>query len=150
MCKKSSFPVVFNVFLAFLITLVVTIFNLAVNKNLTGESLLIGMIHGFCLNLTLETLIDLPAFGNFFVKKFHLKMDSPAAYFVRIFFIVLLLVIFMSFFLMFCEIGFAMGAAFFGFWASKLPAIFVVAYVTALVFFIPSMKAAKALCTREG
>ena len=44
MCKKSSFPVVFNVFLAFLITLVVTIFNLAVNKNLTGESLLIGMI----------------------------------------------------------------------------------------------------------
>ena len=150
MFKKSSFPVVFNVFLAFFITLIVTIFNLAVNQNLTAESLIIGMIHGFCLNFTLETLIDLPGFGNFFVKLFHLDMDSLPAYFVRIFFIVVILVLLMSFFLMFCEIGFAMGAAFFGFWITKVPAIFVVAYITALIFFVPSLKGAQALCSKEG
>ena len=93
MCKKKDFPVVMNVFLAFFITLAVTIFNLLVNNNLNVPALVVSMIYGFCLNMTLETIIDLPAFGNFFVKKFGLKMESLPAYFVRIFFIVLLLVL---------------------------------------------------------
>ena len=41
---------------------------------------------------------------------------------------------------MFCEAGFALGGAFFGFWITKVPAIFVVAYVTALIAIAPSMK----------
>ena len=148
MCKKSSFPVVFNVFLAFFITLTVTIFTLSAQGTLNGLTLLVNMIYGFCVNLALETLIDLPAFGNMFVKAFHLKMESIGAYFVRIFFIVALLVILMSFLLMYCEFGYQMGAAFFGTWAVKLPAIFLVAYITALIVMIPSTKAAQALCVK--
>lgn len=149
MCKKKDFPVVMNVFLAFFITLAMTIFNLAVNNNLSIPTLVVNMIYGFCLNLTLETLIDLPAFGNFFVKAFRLKMESIGAYFVRIFFIVLLLVLLMSFFLMFCEVGFLLGAGFFGFWITKVPVLFLVAYVTALIFFPLCIKGAQALCTRD-
>lgn len=149
MCKKKDFPVVMNVFLAFFITLAVTIFNLAANNNLNVPALVVGMVYGFCLNLTLETLIDLPAFGNFFVKAFHLKMESIGAYFVRIFFIVLLLVLLMSSILMFCEVGFLLGTGFFGFWITKVPAIFLVAYITALIFFPLCIKGAQALCTRD-
>lgn len=149
MCKKSSFPLVFNVFLAFFITLTVTIYTLAVNQNLSVLLLVINMIPGFCLNLTLETLIDLPAFGNIFVKLSRLKMEGAAAYFVRIFFIVALLVILMSFLLMFCDLAPVLGTAFLGVWVMQLPGIFVVAYITALIVFLPSMKASQALCCKE-
>ncbi len=44
MCKKSKFPLVFNIFLAFFITLVVTIFVKAGEGALTPESFIIGMI----------------------------------------------------------------------------------------------------------
>ena len=111
MCKKSKFPLVFNIFLAFFITLVVTIFVKAGEGALTPESFIIGMIQGFCLNMTLETIIDLPAMGNKFVR--------------------------------------ALGAGFFGFWITKVPAIFVVAYITAAIVFIPSMKATAVICSRE-
>ena len=74
MCKKSKFPLVFNIFLAFFITLVVTIFVKAGEGALTPESFIIGMIQGFCLNMTLETIIDLPAMGNKFV------LDSGKTY----------------------------------------------------------------------
>ena len=140
MCKKSKFPLVFNIFLAFFITLVVTIFVKAGEGALTPESFIIGMIQGFCLNMTLETIIDLPAMGNKF---------GPAAYFLRLLAIVFVIVLLMSFLLMFCEIGFAMGAGFFGFWITKVPAIFVVAYITAAIVFIPSMKATAVICSRE-
>ena len=149
MCKKSRFPVVFNVILAFFITLTVTIFTLAAAGNLTMPALVVGMIQGFALNLTLETLIDLPAFGNFFVQRLHLNPESLAGYLVRVLFIVLLLVVLMSFILMFCELGFALGAAFFGVWVARLPAIFVVAYITAVIVVAPSMKAAQALCVKD-
>ncbi|MFR5861327.1 MAG: hypothetical protein ACLUES_06535 [Flavonifractor plautii] len=126
MCKKSKFPLVFNIFLAFFITLVVTIFVKAGEGALTPESFIIGMIQGFCLNMTLETIIDLPAMGNKFVRALGVKkMEGPAAYFLRLLAIVFVIVLLMSFLLMFCEIGFAMGAGFFGFWITKVPAIFV-------------------------
>ncbi|TCO96571.1 hypothetical protein EV206_11139 [Flavonifractor plautii DSM 6740] len=159
MCKKSKFPLVFNIFLAFFITLVVTIFVKAGEGALTPESFIIGMIQGFCLNMTLETIIDLPAMGNKFVRALGVKkMEGPAAYFLRLLAIVFVIVLLMSFLLMFCEIGFAMGAGFFGFamgagffgfWITKVPAIFVVAYITAAIVFIPSMKATAVICSRE-
>ena len=61
MCKKSKFPLVFNIFLAFFITLVVTLFVQAGQGTLSVPTFVVGMIQGFCLNLTLETIIDLPA-----------------------------------------------------------------------------------------
>ena len=64
MCKKSKFPLVFNIFLAFFITLVVTLFVQAGQGTLSVPTFVVGMIQGFCLNLTLETIIDLPAMGN--------------------------------------------------------------------------------------
>ena len=151
MCKKSKFPLVFNIFLAFFITLVVTIFVQAGQGTLSVPTFVVGMIQGFCLNLTLETIIDLPAMGNKFVRALGIKnMEGPAAYFLRLLAIVFVIVILMSFILMFCEAGFALGGAFFGFWITKVPAIFVVAYVTALIAIAPSMKASMAICSREG
>ena len=139
MCKKSKFPLVFNIFLAFFITLVVTLFVQAGQGTLSVPTFVVGMIQGFCLNLTLETIIDLPAMGNRFVKAVGIK--NPGVF---------VIVILMSFILMFCEAGFALGGAFFGFWITKVPAIFVVAYVTALIAIAPSMKASMAICSREG
>ena len=134
MCKKSKFPLVFNIFLAFFITLVVTIFVKAGEGALTPESFIIGMIQGF----------------NKFVRALGVKkMEGPAAYFLRLLAIVFVIVLLMSFLLMFCEIGFAMGAGFFGFWITKVPAIFVVAYITAAIVFIPSMKATAVICSRD-
>ncbi len=77
MCKKSKFPLVFNIFLAFFITLVVTIFVKAGEGALTPESFIIGMIQGFCLNMTLETIIDLPAMGNKFVRALARRWKAP-------------------------------------------------------------------------
>ena len=133
MCKKSKFPLVFNIFLAFFITLVVTIFVKAGEGALTPESFIIGMIQGFCLNMTLETIIDLPAMGNKFVRALGVKkMEGPAAYFLRLLAIVFVIVLLMSFLLI-----------------TKVPAIFVVAYITAAIVFIPSMKATAVICSRE-
>ena len=151
MCKKSKFPLVFNIFLAFFITLVVTLFVQAGQGTLSVPTFVVGMIQGFCLNLTLETIIDLPAMGNRFVKAVGIKNPGgAAAYFVRTLAIVFVIVILMSFILMFCEAGFALGGAFFGFWITEVPAIFVVAYITALIAIAPSMKASMAICSREG
>ena len=151
MCKKSKFPLVFNIFLAFFITLVVTLFVQAGQGTLSVPTFVVGMIQGFCLNLTLETIIDLPAMGNRFVKAVGIKNPGgAAAYFVRTLAIVFVIVILMSFILMFCEAGFALGGAFFGIWNTKVAAIFVVAYVTALIAIAPSMKASMAICSREG
>ena len=61
----------------------------------------------------------------------------------------LLLVLLMSSILMFCEVGFLLGTGFFGFWITKVPAIFLVAYITALIFFPLCIKGAQALCTRD-
>lgn len=151
MCKKSSFPVIFNVFLAFFITLTVTIFMLAVQNTLTPLNLLVNMIYGFCLNMVLETLIDLPGFGNLFLKLFNLKFESVLGYFVRTFFIVALLVILMSVILMFCEFGYMLPpAVFLATWITKVPAIFLVAYITALIVIAPCMKVTASMCTKEG
>ena len=110
MCKKSKFPLVFNIFLAFFITLVVTLFVQAGQGTLSVPTFVVGMIQGFCLNLTLETIIDLPAMGNRFVKAVGIKNPGgAAAYFVRTLAIVFVIVILMSFILMFCEAGFALG-----------------------------------------
>ena len=88
--------------------------------------------------------------GNKFVRALGVKkMEGPAAYFLRLLAIVFVIVLLISFLLMFCEIGFAMGAGFFGFWITKVPAIFVVAYITAAIVFIPSMKATAVICSRE-
>ena len=74
--------------------------------------------------------------GNKVVRALGVKkMEGPAAYFLRLLAIVFVIVLLMSFLLMFCEIGFAMGAGFFGFWITKVPALFVVAYITAAIVF---------------
>lgn len=151
MCKKSSFPVIFNAFLVFFITLTVTIFNLAVQNGLTPLNLLVNMVYGFCLNMVLETLINLPGFGNMFLRLFHLKEESVVGYIVRTFFIVALLVILMSIILMFCEFGYMLPpVVFLATWVNKVPAIFLVAYVTALIVIAPCMKLTGVICFKEG
>ena len=93
MCKKTNSLWYLTFFLAFFITLVVTIFVKAGEGALTPESFIIGMIQGFCLNMTLETIIDLPAMGNKFVRALGVKkMEGPAAYFLRLLAIVFVIV----------------------------------------------------------
>ena len=41
-------------------------------------------------------------------------------------------------------------AAFLATWITKVPAIFLVAYITALIVIAPSMKVTASLCTKEG
>ena len=151
MKDQTKFDIVFNIFLAIFITLFVTIFIQAAGGTLTAEHLIIGLIQGFCLNFCLETFIDLPGLGNRFCMMVGIKdLGGKAAYFVRILAIVFVLVLLMTLILMFCEIGFSMGAGFFGFWLSKVPAIFVVAYITAIVFFVPCLKMTQAFCKPEN
>ena len=90
MFKKTSFPVVFNFWLALVIGIIMTVVSKALADQLTAENIIVGSFAGFFVCMAWETLIDLPGFGNFFVQKLGLKMDSAPAYFVRIFFISLL------------------------------------------------------------
>ena len=106
MFKKTSFPVVFNFWLALVIGIIMTIVSKALAGQLSAESIIVGSFTGFFVCMAWETLIDLPGFGNFFVGKFGMKMDSTPAYFVRIFFISFLLVLLMSFSMMFIELSF--------------------------------------------
>lgn len=151
MFKKSSTNNVFNVLLAFFITLVVTLFIQIAGGTFTVPNFVVSMIYGFSVNFTLETLIDLPGIGNRFAMLLGVKnLGGKAAYFLRVLAIVFIIVILMTLILMFCEVGFQLGGAFFGFWISRVPAIFVVAYVTAILTVAPSLKAAMAMCTKEG
>lgn len=151
MFRKSNFPLVFNVFLAFFLSAVLTLFIKATSGALTLEQYIIGLIQSFCVNLTLEELIDLPKLGNRFVQLLGIRnIEGKAAYFTRILAIVFVMMLLMSFILMFCEIGFSLGLQFFLVWITKVPAIFLVAYITAVIFFVPSMKMTQALCVKAG
>lgn len=151
MFKRSKFPLIFNILLGFVISLVLTLFIQIAGGTLTLEHFLIGMVQGFCLNMTLETIIDLPGLGNGFLRMVGIQnMESPTAYFLRLVPIVVVLVLLMSLGLMFCEIGFSIGAAFFPAWLSRLPVIFVVAYITAVLTFLPCLKITTSLCSQEG
>ena len=148
MFKKTSFPVVFNFWLALVIGILMTIVSKLLASNLTLESVVVGSFSGFFVCMAWETLIDLPGFGNFFVKKFGLKMDGKAAYFVRILFITILLVLLMSFSMMFIEMGFGL---FFNLnlWAMSLLPIFAAAYISVLVFFNPLLALTGMMCTKD-
>ena len=127
----------------------VTIFVKAGEGALTPESFIIGMIQLLPQHDPGDHHRS-AAMGNQVRPRPGREEDgSPAAYFLRLLAIVFVIVLLMSFLLMFCEIGFAMGAGFFGFWITKVPAIFVVAYITAAIVFIPSMKATAVICSRE-
>lgn len=95
-----------------------------------------------------ETLIDLPGFGNFFVKTFGMKMDSTPAYFVRIFFISLLLVLLMSFSMMFIEMGFALFGML-NIWAMSLLPMLAAAFVSVSIFFKPLLAVTGMMCSKD-
>ena len=154
MCKKSKFPLVFNIILGIVVTLVMTLY-VKISQNMAGiappltfETFLTNFIPGFCLCMTLETIIDLPAMGNFFLRLFGVKnMEGTLAYFLRIFFIALILVVVMSFLLMFVDMGFAMPIP--G-WLMSLPGTFLAAYVAVAVLFKPCLALTGILCSKEG
>ena len=150
MCKKSKFPLVFNIFLAFFITLVVTIFVKAGEGALTPESFYHRYDSGLLPQHDPGDHHRSARHGQQVRPRPGRQEDGrPRRLFLRLLAIVFVIVLLISFLLMFCEIGFAMGAGFFGFWITKVPAIFVVAYITAAIVFIPSMKATAVICSRE-
>lgn len=148
MFKKTSFPVVFNFWLALVIGIIMTITSKLLSQQLSFESVVVGSFSGFFVCMAWEFMIDLPGFGNFFVKKFNLKMDSTPAYFVRIFFIALLLVIIMSFCMMFIEMGFGLFANL-NLWAMAILPMLVVAYVSVLILFKPLLALTGMMCTKD-
>ena len=153
MFKKTSFPVVFNFWLALIIGIIMTIVSkLLANMNQPGalslESVIVGSFSGFFVCMAWEFMIDLPGFGNFFVKKFGLKMDSTAAYFVRIFFIALLLVLIMSFCMMFIEMGFGLFFML-NVWAMSILPMLAAAYISVLILFNPLLALTGMMCTKD-
>ena len=151
MFGKDKFPVVFNAVFALLFSIVLTLFVKGVAGVLSVETFVVGLMQGFMVNFALEFLIDLPALGGGFLKLLRVKKgpQSPGGLVVFLLPIVAVMAVLMSGILMFWEAGFALGVGFFGFWLPKLPPIFVVAYVTALLFFPISMRLSEALCSRE-
>ena len=158
MFKKTSFPVVFNFWLALIIGIIMTIVKLLLQglgdptvtpgEMLTAENIIVGSFSGFFVCMAWEFMIDLPGFGNFFVKKFGLKMDGTAAYFVRIFFIALLLVIIMSFCMMFIEMGFGFFANL-QLWAMNILPMLAAAYVSVLILFNPLLALTGMMCSKD-
>ena len=148
MFKKTSFPVVFNFWLALIIGIIMTIVSKLLSNQLSLESVIVGSFSGFFVCLAWEFLIDLPGFGNFFVKKFGLKMDSLPAYFVRIFFIALLLVIIMSFCMMFIELGFGLFGML-NIWAMSILPMLAAAYISVLILFNPLLALTGMMCTKD-
>ena len=156
MFKKTSFPVVFNFWLALIIGIIMTIVSklLASLNNpeaaLTLESVVVGSFSGFFVCMAWEFMIDLPGFGNFFVKKFGLKMDGKAAYFVRIFFIALLLVLIMSFCMMFIEFQFDFFTpAVLKNWGMGIAPMLAAAYVSVLILFNPLLALTGMMCSKD-
>lgn len=153
MFKKTSFPVVFNFWLALIIGIIMTIVSkLLASMNQPGalslESVIVGSFSGFFVCMAWEFMIDLPGFGNFFVKKFGLKMDGTAAYFVRIFFIALLLVLIMSFCMMFIEMGFGLFFML-NVWAMSILPMLAAAYISVLILFNPLLALTGMMCTKD-
>lgn len=148
MFKKTSFPVVFNFWLALIIGIIMTIVSKLLSNQLSVESVVVGSFSGFFVCLAWEFLIDLPGFGNFFVKKFGLKMDGTAAYFVRIFFIALLLVLIMSFCMMFIELGFALFGML-NIWAMSILPMLAAAYISVLILFNPLLALTGMMCSKD-
>ena len=151
MFGKDKFPVILNALFAFFFSVVLTLFVKGVSGVLSVETFVVGFMQGFAVNFALEFIIDLPGLGAGFLKLLHIKKgpQSPAGLAVFLIPIVAVMVVLMSGILMFWEAGFALGLGFFGFWLPKLPPIFVVAYVTAFIFFPISMKLTQSLCTKE-
>lgn len=148
MFKKTSFPVVFNFWLALIIGIIMTIVSKALAGQLTPEAVVVGSFSGFFVCMAWETLIDLPGFGNFFVKKFSLAMDGTPAYFVRILFIAILLVLLMSFSMMFIEMGFMLFGML-NIWAMSLLPMLAAAYVSVLILFKPLLALTGMMCTKD-
>ena len=148
MFKKTDFPVVFNFWLALVVGVIMTIVSKLLSNQFTAESVVVGAFTGFFVCMAWETLIDLPGFGNFFVKKFSLDMGGTPAYFVRILFITILLVLLMSFSLMFIEMGFGLFAML-NIWAMSVGPLFIAAYITVLVFFKPLLALTGMMCTKD-
>lgn len=151
MFGKDKFLLVFNTNFALFFSIVLTLFVKGMAGALTVETFVIGFMQGFAVSFALEFIVDLPGLGAGFLKLLHIKKgpQSAAGRAVFIIPIVAVMVVLMSGILMFWEIGFAMGLGFFGFFLSKLLPIFVVAYVTAFIFFPISMGITHALCTKE-
>ena len=148
MFKKTSFPVVFNFWLALVIGIIMTIVSKALAGQLSAESIIVGAFTGFFVCMAWETLIDLPGFGNFFVGKFGMKMDSTPAYFVRIFFISLLLVLLMSFSMMVIELGFMLFNML-DKWAMSLLPMLAAAFVSVSIFFKPLLAVTGMMCSKD-
>lgn len=148
MFKKTSFPVVFNFWLALVIGIIMTIVSKLLSNQFSFENVVVGSFAGFFVCMAWETLIDLPGFGNFFVQKFGLKMDSTPAYFVRILFIAILLVLLMSFSMMFIEMGFMLFGML-NIWAMSLLPMLAAAYISVLILFKPLLALTGMMCTKD-
>ena len=146
MFRKDQFGFVFNTVFSIFFALVLTAFSLFMQGKLTAESLITGFVCAFAINFTLGSFIPLVKVGDGFASLFTKKQKSIVFYLLRMFMIVLIMTIGMSFLMMFIEMGFspALLPAFFG----SLPGTFAFAYVVAALCFPLLLKLTQKLCVK--
>lgn len=115
---------------------------------LSFESFCTGLIPSFAINFVLGTYIPLVKVGNSFAYLFIKDEKNKAFYFVRMLAIVVIMTASMSFLMMFTEMGFT--PVLFIALASSFPKTVLYAYVVACIIFPFLLKAAGALCVKEG
>lgn len=146
MFRKDQFGFVFNTVFSIFFAFVLTLFSLFMQHKLTAESLITGFVCAFAINFTLGSFIPLVKVGNAFASLFAKNEKSFVFYLLRMFIIVLIMTVGMSFLMMFIEMGFspALFPAFF----TSLPGTFVFAYVVAALCFPLLLKAAQTMCVK--
>lgn len=146
MFRRDQFGFVFNTVFSIFFALVLTAFSLFMQGKLTAGSLITGFVCAFAINFTLGSFIPLVRVGDGFASLFTRNQKSIVFYLLRMFAIVLIMTIGMSFLMMFIEMGFspALLPAF----LSSLPGTFAFAYVVAAMCFPLLLKATLAMCIK--
>ena len=146
MFRRDQFGFVFNTVFSIFFALVLTAFSLFMQGKLNAESLITGFVCAFAINFTLGSFIPLVKVGNAFASLFTKNEKSIVFYLLRMFAIVFIMTVGMSFLMMFIAMGFspALLPAFF----SSLPVTFLFAYVVASLCFPLLLKLTQALCVK--
>ena len=146
MFRKNQFGLVFNTVFSVFFSLILTAFIQFRQGSLGFEHLVTGFVSAFAVNFTLGTFIPLVKVGNAFASAFVKNENSIAFYLLRMFMIVLIMTVGMSFFMMFIEMGFSpiFLPAFF----ASLPLTFAFAYIVGAACCPLLLKLTQAMCSK--
>lgn len=148
MFKKSQFGIVFNSVFSLVFSSALTLYVQLTQHRLSFNNFMTGLVVAYAINFVLGSYIPLLKMGNAFAGIFLKDEKNPLFYLLRMLAIVVVMTAFMSFLVMFTEMGFTpvLLPAFVG----SLPLTLLYAYVVAVIVFPFLLKLTMALCTKEG